>query len=46
MHAIPHAQRGLALQPASGRPVRLRAGLEDAQDLCDEAQAMSVLTAH
>jgi cystathionine beta-lyase len=46
MPAIPHAQRGLAVQPDSGRLVRLHVGLEDAQDLCgDLAQALEKLTA-
>lgn len=46
MPAIPHAQRGLAVQPDSGRLVRLHVGLEDAQDLCEDlAQALETLTA-
>jgi cystathionine beta-lyase len=46
MPAIPHAQRGLAVQPDSGRLVRLHVGLEDAQDLCDDlAQALDMMTA-
>ena len=45
MPAIPHAMRGLAVQPDSGRLVRLHVGLEDAQDLCgDLAQALKMLT--
>jgi cystathionine beta-lyase len=46
MPAIPHAQRGLAVQPDSGRLVRLHVGLEDAQDLCEDlAQALDMMTA-
>ena len=45
MPAIPHAQRGLAVQPDSGRLVRLHVGLEDAQDLCEDlAQSLEFLT--
>ena len=45
MPAIPHAQRGLVMQPDSGRLVRLHVGLEDAQDLCEDlARSLPLLT--